>query len=1281
MATASDTSPFASSARAFISYARKDGETFATALRERLAREHPLITLWRDRERMEGGAGWWRQITEALDQVEFLVMVMTPEALTSPIVQKEWRYARQQGVRVCPVLGVKPDQFDFEALPKWMRKAHFYDLEKEWDTFVSFLKSVRKENRVPFMAPEQREDFVERRAEFEALHAAVLDASRQNPLAITTALQGSGGFGKTTLAIALCHDEEVLNAFDDGILWATLGETPNLQHELTKLYAALTGERPGFVDADDAAIQLAERLADKNCLIVIDDAWDVNHIRPFLRGGRQCARLITTRRLPVVAELGASRIFVNEMTEDQSLRMLTAAMGEPPADLALLRALARRLGEWPLLLKLAASQLRERMVRGDSCAGALAYVNRALDKRGFVAFDRANASARNDAVAKTLAVSLELLQPDERVRCAELSIFPEDTAIPMSALQALWGMDNFDVEYLVQQLDGVALVDFDLKTGCIRIHDVLQAYLRGLLVDPRAVHRRLVTAGWPDHHALPDAYAWRWIGWHLVQAGDAETLKPLLLDFAWLRAKLASTDILTLLRDFELLRDLPALRTVHDALRLAASGLGPYPEQLAAQLRGRIEAGRNAELDGLLAAADASLARPWLTLVHPSLTHPGGALIGIFKGHAGAVEALAVSADGRCAVTASGDRTLRVWDIAAGRVVRTLEGHTGSVYAVAITADGGCVVSGSEDRSVRVWDMEKGSLRALLKGHHGAVTGVAVTPDGQQVISVSDDGNVRVWDSVSGRAVSTFRGTTHQLRAVVALPDNRHAVFGTGDLDLVLVDLVTGQVHRTYTGHTGVVRCVTATQDGRKLVSGADDGTIRFWDANSGAVLRVIEGHAAAVECVAVSADQRFAVSGSRDLTLRVWDFDDGRLLQTLAGHSDFVRGVAMTASGTQAVSASWDKTIRHWNLADRAEGEPATGDADEVTFLAISVDGTRAIAASRYGAINVWDAKQGRVMAAHRKSGGHRDWVTSLHITAAGKAALTGSRDRTLRVWNLDTDQASLILAGHTQFVRGVAIVADGTRAVSYSADRTIRLWDIPTGRVLRVLVDAQNERLLTSLRADNVLLNERGSAALIDVIDATISFSCRVAASMDGKRVVLASEGGIHVWDLETGHTAFEVVAELEAVTIAIDANARRALIGSRFGALRAWDFATAKTLHVLEGHTSRILDSVISVGGARAISAAADDTIRVWDLATGRLLSGYAGPHGTVDTVAIAPEGEFAFSVYGDTLIATRIADFARLGSVSLDHQITALAVTPDGRRLALGDESGRVHFLRL
>jgi len=71
---------------------------------------------------MLGGIGWWKQITEALDKVEILIMVMTPAAMQSEVAAKEWRYARQQGVRVCPVIEGVPI-LDFDVLPNWMRKA------------------------------------------------------------------------------------------------------------------------------------------------------------------------------------------------------------------------------------------------------------------------------------------------------------------------------------------------------------------------------------------------------------------------------------------------------------------------------------------------------------------------------------------------------------------------------------------------------------------------------------------------------------------------------------------------------------------------------------------------------------------------------------------------------------------------------------------------------------------------------------------------------------------------------------------------------------------------------------------------------------------------------------------------------------------------------------------------------------------------------------------------------------------------------------------------------
>src|SRR5467141_104775 len=87
--------------RVFISYARADGEAAAKDLRIRLEQEQ--IPLWQDRTGMEGGRDWWLQISAALDQVDFLVALMTPAAMISEIVRKEWRYARQQGVTVYPV--------------------------------------------------------------------------------------------------------------------------------------------------------------------------------------------------------------------------------------------------------------------------------------------------------------------------------------------------------------------------------------------------------------------------------------------------------------------------------------------------------------------------------------------------------------------------------------------------------------------------------------------------------------------------------------------------------------------------------------------------------------------------------------------------------------------------------------------------------------------------------------------------------------------------------------------------------------------------------------------------------------------------------------------------------------------------------------------------------------------------------------------------------------------------------------------------------------------------
>ena len=118
-------------------------------------------------------------------------------------------------------------------------------------------------------------------------------------------------------------------------------------------------------------------------------------------------------------------------------------------------------------------------------------------------------------------------------------------------------------------------------------------------------------------------------------------------------------------------------------------------------------------------------------------TWPPASPLASLEGHTGAVYGVAVTPDGTRAVSASDDRTLRVWDLATGKSLASLEGHTNAVFGVAVTPDGTRAVSASEDTTLRVWDLATGRSLASLEGHTRAVLGVAVTPDGTRAVSAS----------------------------------------------------------------------------------------------------------------------------------------------------------------------------------------------------------------------------------------------------------------------------------------------------------------------------------------------------------------------------------------------------------------------------------------------------------------------------------------------------------------------------------------------------------------
>lgn len=203
-------------ARIFVSYSRKDGAAAAADLRAWLEREG--LSVWQDIVALRGGPDWWSQIEAALrsKSLDHFVLVVTPGALES-------RYVRQEGKAACAVEG--PGLPAKGKVPRWIGHVHDLEFPEQRDRLLHVLRGPSLQKRVPMMAPEPPRDFVPRPHEFDPLKQSLLDA-KGDAVAITAALRGAGGYGKTTLARALAHDADIQDAYFDGILWVELGEKP-----------------------------------------------------------------------------------------------------------------------------------------------------------------------------------------------------------------------------------------------------------------------------------------------------------------------------------------------------------------------------------------------------------------------------------------------------------------------------------------------------------------------------------------------------------------------------------------------------------------------------------------------------------------------------------------------------------------------------------------------------------------------------------------------------------------------------------------------------------------------------------------------------------------------------------------------------------------------------------------------------------------------------------------------------------------------------------------------
>ena len=410
-----------------------------------------------------------------------------------------------------------------------------------------------------FQAPPLPTHFVERPEYSEDLKTRLLNGSLSDSRALViTAIHGLGSVGKSTLAAALAHDAEVKSRFCDGIIWATLGQQPDVLSLLTGWVQALGDYsfKPTSVEA--TSMHLRTLLYDKAMLLVVDDAWNTKDAQAFNVGNGRCQVLVTTREATIAHALGARLYNLDVMTAAQAMELLKNRLGREitVAERELAENLAQAVGYLPLALELAAVQ-----VANGTSSWSVFLQDIQQEIARLKSFNLAGARDATDeaslkrlSLTASLNLSIKLLPGEERQNFSWLGVLPEDVGITPKMVATLWDIDDErDASDTLQYLSDKALLLPGVSvngTPSYRLHDLFHDLACNLLTAPSTPKRSGDLAGLGFNladahaaflekyrqktennlwHSLPDdGYIHQHLVWHLEKARQFEKIHQLL---------------------------------------------------------------------------------------------------------------------------------------------------------------------------------------------------------------------------------------------------------------------------------------------------------------------------------------------------------------------------------------------------------------------------------------------------------------------------------------------------------------------------------------------------------------------------------------------------------------------------------------------------------------------------------------------------------------------------------------------------------------------------------
>jgi WD40 repeat protein len=687
-----------------------------------------------------------------------------------------------------------------------------------------------------------------------------------------------------------------------------------------------------------------------------------------------------------------------------------------------------------------------------------------------------------------------------------------------------------------------------------------------------------------------------------------------------------------------------------------------------------------------------------------------------YRGHKETVYAVSVSPDGKQLLTGSFDKTVKLWDLASGKELRTFggaAGHQNIVLAVAFSPDGQTFASGGSDNLVKVWDVPASRARHEL-ALSASVTATAISSDGKTAAAGDTGGEIKVVNPADGKELLKLKGHVGAVTGLAFAPNNPKSLASVGvDGTLRLWDLNNGKPVATIIAHEKPIRNVAFATGGNLVFTAGDDGAVKYWQLPI-APAKPLAGHADTVRALAMSPDGNFIATGSTDKNVRLFGPDGGNAIRTLPANQA-VTAVATAGINGNAITVAGTSTgqILIWG-GDGKLIFQVTAHTGPVTGLALSPSGTQFASAGADGILLLWS-----LPIVPTKTIPQPADVRSAVVSLDGKHVTTINADNQLRLWNATNSQAektlgvnatvlaqsndgsAFAIAGPDNIIRyqkrdaaqpltlpnqpgvvSLAIHPNGTQLLAAYSDGNMKLWPLPfppkdpkpvweskLPGVRKVIYEPKGNQFL-SIAADKAI--HIGDAKTgkelkkLAVQDAGLTDIC---INGDGTRVATSSEANhLKLWSMTDGLELYRINFPAAPTRIALSGNGDRVAVSYAKDGKFAVTVCEAKI-----GVKAITLDdryaNVASLNfdpASRALIVAADKSVTITDIPFSAFiiahLSGVTG-------VAYAPNNDL-FTCGNDANLKVWNSNTGQMtrGFPPLPDTPTALALSRDGALVA-------------